>query len=59
MELLSYQGINNDEIKVVESFLNDCIIIDINESIKKKTIELRKIYKLKLPDSIILSRHII
>jgi len=35
------------------SFISDCIIIDINKEIKNRTTELRRIYRLKLPDAII------
>ncbi len=33
--------------------LSDCIIIDINPSIKNTTIEIRQKHKVKLPDAII------
>lgn len=53
LELLAYSGISGKEQKIIEELLNQCIIIDINTEIKIKVIEIRKKYKLKLPDSII------
>lgn len=55
IELLSFQGIKSIELDLIKNFLNECIIIDINSEIKEISVELRKKYKLKLPDAIILS----
>jgi predicted nucleic acid-binding protein len=53
LEVLSYPKIIEQEKKILRSFLNECIIIDINTEIKKNCIELRSKYHLKLPDAII------
>jgi predicted nucleic acid-binding protein len=53
LELLGYQGISAEEQDKVVAFLNDCIIIDITDSIKKATIKLKQSKKIKLPDAII------
>jgi len=53
LELLGYPGITNEEEKVIHDFLDDCVIIDINDQIKNGTIRFRRNYGLKLPDSII------
>lgn len=55
LELLGYVGLSNPERKRIEDFLLDCVVIDINNSIKQRVIEIRKSYKLKLPDSIIVA----
>ncbi len=55
LELLGYQGITIDEQDKLQAFLNDCIIIDINQQIKVEVIKLKRQFKLKLPDSIILA----
>jgi predicted nucleic acid-binding protein len=34
LELLGYKGISTKEQVAVKNFLNDCIIVDINEEIK-------------------------
>jgi predicted nucleic acid-binding protein len=53
LELLSYSGIKDSEIQLVENFLNECFIIEISSQIKENTIFLRRKYSLKLPDAII------
>lgn len=53
LELLGYSGISSSEQKKVRSFINDCVVVDITEDIKIKTIAIRQNYKLKLPDCII------
>ena len=55
LELLGYQDINEKDKKVMEEFLSHCIIIDINNRIKTEVIRLRKSYKIKLPDCIIIA----
>ena len=55
LELLSYSDLSDqDEVRIKE-FLEQCIIIDINPSIKEETIRIRKLHRLKLPDSIIIA----
>jgi predicted nucleic acid-binding protein len=53
LELLSFPGLNKKDLKVVKDLLNECVIIDVNAEIKNLAIDNRKLYKLKLPDSII------
>ena len=53
LELLGYKGISPAEQKNVKRFISECTIIDINESIKKFVVEIRKAQSIKLPDSII------
>ena len=53
IELLSYPFLNDKDEKKVKEFLNTIDIIELNKIIKEKTIEIRKKYKLKLPDAII------
>ena len=53
LELLSFHKLTSEEEQKIHSFIYDCIVIDLNEEIKKSVIALRKFYKLKLPDSII------
>ena len=43
-----------EEQTLIEEFLSDCIIIDINNQIKGEVIRLKRMEKVKLPDSIIL-----
>lgn len=53
LELLSYKKITEPEIKMIESFLQQCTIIEMSSLIKENTIMLRRKYGLKLPDAII------
>ncbi len=53
LELLGFQDITKEERSIIEDFLSNCIIIDLNQSIKEITIGLKQSYKLKLPDAII------
>lgn len=53
LELLGYAGITARDQLRARAFLDDCIIADINEEIKKHTIHIRQKYRIKLPDSII------
>lgn len=55
LELLGFSGISKKEEKIVRDFLSECKIIPINNEIKEETIKIRKTYKTKLPDSIIIS----
>ena len=40
---------------IIKDLLSNCVIIDINDDIKSKVIQLRKQRKLKLPDCIIIA----
>ena len=59
MELLGYSSISQDESDIIKKFLSLCKIENISTDIKEKTIELRKLYNIKLPDAIIASTAII
>jgi len=53
LELLSLSTISPDDEQTIQAFLNHTRIIDINSDIKAKTIQVRRVSKLKLPDAII------
>ena len=53
LELLGYQGISESEKNAIKAFLNNCIIIELKQTIKDITIELKQRHKIKLPDAII------
>lgn len=42
-----------DGMEIVESYLNRFVILDLDEAVVMKTIELRRSKKIKLPDAII------
>ncbi|NOT35827.1 MAG: type II toxin-antitoxin system VapC family toxin [Saprospiraceae bacterium] len=53
LELLGFIGITLEEHQRIENFLKDCIIVDLNESIKQATVKLKQSKRIKLPDAII------
>ena len=53
LELLGFQDIKEEDRSIIEDLLNNCIIVDLNQAIKRITIDLKQKYKLKLPDAII------
>jgi predicted nucleic acid-binding protein len=53
LELLSFWDLSTNEEKYIQSFIQNCKSISMNELIKKETLQIRKNYKMKLPDSII------
>lgn len=56
MELLGFPDISQNEENSIKQFLEDATtkVIDINTNIKENAITLRRKYKIKLPDSIIM-----
>ncbi|MCK5168665.1 MAG: type II toxin-antitoxin system VapC family toxin [Bacteroidales bacterium] len=55
LELLGFKDINAKERKLIENFLSECIIIDINNRIKSIVINIKQKRSVKLPDSIIMA----
>ena len=53
LELLGYPYLENEDISIIGEFLKNCIIVDLNQMIKKITISIKQQYKIKLPDAII------
>ncbi|MCF8380831.1 MAG: type II toxin-antitoxin system VapC family toxin [Bacteroidales bacterium] len=53
LELLSFPGLTKKDISIIERLLSECVIIDINSEIKATTTNLRRKFKIKLPDCII------
>lgn len=52
IEVLGFND-NSDGLKLLADFIDLATIIYVNDVIASKTIELRKIYKIKLPDALI------
>lgn len=55
LELLGYPGLSEKDRKTIQSFLSQCKITDINKTIKEEVIRLRSVYKIKLPDAIVVA----
>ena len=53
LELIGFKNITAEEEKQIQNLLSDCTIIPLNDRIKERYIALRKMYHLKLADSII------
>ena len=53
LELIGYKNISVLEEKKIQNLISDCSIIQMNDQIKKKYVELRRTYNLKLADAII------
>lgn len=53
LELLGFSGISEENEALILEMIDSCVVIDINNSIKREVIQLRRKYSIKLPDSII------
>jgi predicted nucleic acid-binding protein len=53
LELLSKPNITSEETTKTKAFINQCTVVDISPTIKRKVIEIRQKVKIKLPDAII------
>lgn len=53
LELLGYKGLTVEHEQQIEYMLENCIIMDVNNRIKQKVIQLRRNYAIKLPDCIV------
>lgn len=53
MELLSFPDITDFESQRLEGFLGECTMVPIEENIEKFSIEIRRKYRTKLPDTIV------
>jgi len=59
IELLGYKNINKSELSLLQLLINDCFLINLEDKIKLKTIELKQKYSIKLPDSVIAATSLI
>jgi len=53
IELLCWKTATEKDMNVLHSFIHDAFVIELEQSIKEKTAEIRKVHKIKLPDAII------
>ena len=53
IELLCWRTATEKDLNVLRDFIHDAFVIELEQSIKEKTAEIRKMYKIKLPDAII------
>ncbi|HUM53370.1 MAG TPA: type II toxin-antitoxin system VapC family toxin [Chitinophagales bacterium] len=59
METLGYNFTSIDEQTTLETFINGSTILDLNNDIVNKTIDIKKGKKIKLPDAIIAATAIV
>jgi predicted nucleic acid-binding protein len=59
IELLCWKTTNEKDIEVLNDFIYNSEVIELEQGIKLKTASLRKSYNIKLPDAIIASTAII
>jgi len=53
IELLCWKTPTQKDQDVLDGFINDAVVIELERAIKLKTAEIRKLHKIKLPDAII------
>jgi len=59
MELLSKRNMTDDEESDIREFLDDLIIVPLDDAIEQKAIEIRRATAVKLPDCIVAATSII
>jgi len=55
LELLSYRELTDKDVAKLEKFLSECTVVELTSTVQLKTVNLRRKYKLKLPDSILVA----
>ena len=53
IELLCWKTATEEDLKLLHDFINDSKVIELEQAIKIKTAEIRKVVRIKLPDAII------
>lgn len=53
LELIGFKQTDPSEERLINKLLNDCIIVALNNKIKNHYAEVRRLYNLKLADSVI------
>jgi predicted nucleic acid-binding protein len=53
MELLCWDSADVNDWKILNGFIRNAVIIDLEQDVKHMAISIRRVYKTKLPDAII------
>ena len=53
LELFGMQNMNEEEVTVIEELVESCFVFDLLSPIKQVVKEIKRKYKIKLPDAII------
>jgi predicted nucleic acid-binding protein len=59
MELLSKRNLSGDEARDIREFLDDLIIVPLDEAVEQKAVEIRRATSVKLPDCIIAATSVV
>lgn len=55
LELIGYKNATEDQDRDIKEFLSDCSIIPLSDKIKSEYVNLKRKYKVKLPDAVVAS----
>lgn len=53
IELLCWKAATQKDLEILHNFIHDAVILELDQSIKIKTADIRKEHSIKLPDAII------
>ena len=53
IELLCWKTATEKDVEIINGFIHDSLVIELDQAIKFKTAVIRKAYRIKLPDAII------
>jgi predicted nucleic acid-binding protein len=53
IELLCWKTATDKDLELLHNFINDALVIELEQDIKIKTADIRKAHRIKLPDAII------
>jgi predicted nucleic acid-binding protein len=59
IELLCWKTATDKDLEVLHNFISDALVIELEQPIKLKTADIRKAYRIKLPDAIIAATAIV
>ncbi len=59
IELLCWKTAKDNQLIVLKEFISECVVIELEQAIKLKTAEVRKVNNIKLPDAIIAATAIV
>lgn len=59
IELLCWKTATDKDLDVLHNFISDALVIELEQPIKLKTADIRKAYRIKLPDAIIAATAIV
>ena len=59
IELLCWKSATERDLEVLHNFIDEAVVIELEQPIKYKTAGIRKMYNIKLPDAIIAATAIV